>query len=316
MKRLLYFIILFIFILIAVINCRSVEKETSVMLYINEEPVLVGEFYSLLQDKKEDWDFYEGSSGTDFELKHMVLRELIIEKIIIEYGMKRNIEPEEDDFYEAINSVFGDAEYFNIEENIDDLKRNYMADYILAAAIENEVTVTDEEIEDYSGKILNRTLEPESLFLIEFHFDNELNAGEFLELVENMDEFEMISEAFHEYKLSNPNADMNILGYLPVEKAGDMLKGLQDMGLNSFSGIIEGSDGFMLYYIRDRKEEKMMTEKDIRDRAMLSIKIEKEREAKNRFIKELFKKAEIRIIVNDKDISEIIEKINREFKGT
>ncbi len=313
-KRMKYLLYLFLLFMLGFVSgCGPGDKGSSIMLYIGDEILYVDEYYSMLQSKREGWNYYESSTANDGELKYMVLRELIIEKMILDYGRNNNKMPDDSDFYKALEGIFGGSDYFS-EESLREFRRSFQADFILSSAIKDRIKINEEEVRESLKDLGDRVLEPASLFLVEFVFDNESDASDLYERVVHMDNLDDILCQYSEFELSNPNTDLNIIGYIPEEKARGIIGSEEEPLENTFSSIIEGSQGYLIYFIKDKRPEIMMTANEKYERALLSARIDREREEKERFLKELYNRTNIKIVVNDEEIDSIVKKINTEFK--
>lgn len=292
--------------------CNNYEK-AGVLLFVDDNPIYIEEYFANIERKKNLWNYYESSSNYEQEMKYHVLRELIIDKVLMNYGERAGISISEEDINLQLSEIIGEKELLS-SDMVNLLRDTYTIEYILANALKDRIDVTDEDIEPYLRNMDERQLTPPSIFLIEFIFDNEASAEEFFERVSELEDIDEILEKYNIYKLSNPNTDMNLLGYVSYYESYDIITDIDEIEVNSFSEVIEGISGFHLYFISDKREAKIITEQEKYQRAYLSAKIAIEREQKEIFLKELINRTNFTIVVEDDSLSLIIDRIKREFE--
>lgn len=311
MKRYFKIIIYFLlFILHFGFTACRVDNHQGVLMFIDDGPIYVEEFYQNLEKKKDLWYYYESALNQDFELKYNVLKELIIERLVLNYGEREAITMEEDHANDFLLRTIGEYEHLS-NETRQDFIRTLLINYILRSAISEEMGMFTFKPDSLSGQ----SQESCRVFLLEFLFDSKECAQEFRGLFNEAEDLKIgkIIEEYNIFNADNPHSDLNILGYVPLNHATHLFAEDEEVLEHSFTTIIEGTAGFMFYYINDKREGRVMSEEELYYRNYLRFKVDKEREAKDRFIKEQFSYAEIRLLVEDDQINKILSRIKREF---
>ena len=290
-------------------GCRKTEEETDkdeILVMIDDMTITVSEYEQAIKR------FVSGLKGggpldeeTAMSMKEEILNDLIKKKILLAEAASMEISVSEEELDAEIERII--AEYPNYEtfnnwlgeQGIEfdqwrtEMKYNILLDKLVKAVAEEDVEITDLEVEEYYNEHKEDYDAPEMVNSLQIMVETEEEAVLILERVNNGEDF---SELAREVSITPDAVNGGELGYYAMEFMPPVFEITFEMKEGEVSDVIESPYGFHIFKVIDTKEAKEMTLEEARPEIEERLKREKFEEEYAKWFQDIKEKRKIDVI--------------------
>jgi len=230
------------------------------------------------------------------------LQQLITEKLVEKKAQEEKVKVGEEEIEKEIEEFIKrlggkkNFQYFLYSQGINEeiFKRRIEFQILLKKLLKKRIQVKEEEMKDFFKRNREKFQHPELVKVRRVVVRTEEEAKEILKELQEGKDFSEV--AFHKSIDPETRSQGGDMGYVPVERLWPELEEMViTMKKGEISPVIPTRFGFAIIKLEDRKPAEKRTYSEVREEIREKLLEEKVAKEKNKFINELWRKADIKI---------------------